>query len=135
MINELSGKNGECRGGASGKLFEMEAFISRLREFAPVENEFLRNRRDYSFCLGEVVSLEVARVTDAVFPVALFPVPVFEEMGHEHYRRLDLVRRAVLDSVGQLVLSERGRDVAQDGIRDEARREDEDKSDRDRASE
>ena len=81
-----------------------------------------------SFCCVEVRPFEIARVADAVFLVTLF-AGLLEELRQDMYRRLGVMRWAVLDRVRELVLCDRRRDVAQNGIRREAHRENGDQGD------
>lgn len=87
------------------------------RLFLPllVNYELFPYRGAESFGFVEVRPFEIARVTDAVLFVALF-ARILEKLRQDVDCRLGVVSGAVLDRIRELVLYDRGRDIAEDGI-------------------
>ena len=126
--NENSGYCGERWRGTRRDLCGDFFFVHLLPEERHVYYELFPDGRAESFCFVEVRPFEIARVADAVLLVPLF-AGLLEEFRQDVYRRLGVVRGAMLDRVRELMLCDRGRDVAQNGIRREAHRENGDQGD------
>lgn len=126
--NENSGCCGGEWWGAARYLCRDLFYMHLLPEERHVCYELFPDGGAESFCCVEVRPFEIARVADAVLLVPFF-AGLLEELRQDVYRRLGVVRGAVLDRVRELVLCDRRRDVAQNGIRREAHRENGDQGD------
>ena len=126
--NENSGYCGGEGRGAAGYLCGDFFYVHLLPEERHVCYELFPYGGAESFGFIEVRPFEIARVADAVFLVPLF-AGLLEEFRQDVDGRLGVVRGAVLDRVRELVLCDRGRDIAQNGIRREAHRENGDQGD------
>lgn len=127
-VNENSGYCGGGWWGARRDLCGDFFYVHLLPKERHVCYELFPYGGTESFCCVEVRPFEIARVADAVFLVPFF-TGLLEEFGQYMNRRLGVVRGAVLDRVRELVLCDRRRDVAQNGIRREAHRENGDQGD------